>query len=150
MELRYTIPIEPRTKKNHLRIAGSGKKCPACGRFLRQYILQSKQHDLYRQEAQRFLNPKPDAPIEQPVEVVYHFYMKTKRVVDMVNLIQSANDILAEAQILQDDNSKIIVSHDGTRVLYDKERPRTEILIKTLEGDANERENVYRCPVQRP
>lgn len=32
-----------------------------------------------------------------------------------------------------DDNSQIIVSHDGSRVLYDKDNPRTEVTISPYE-----------------
>ena len=133
MILRYVIPLEPRTKKNHLRIAGSGRKCPTCHRFLRQYVLQSKAHDVYKQQAKVFLHPRPDNPINTPCEITYKFYMKTHRVVDKSGLMQAADDLLVETGILEDDNSRILVSHDGTRVLYDKENPRTEITIKLLE-----------------
>jgi hypothetical protein len=34
--------------------------------------------------------------------------------------------------ILKDDNYKIIHSVDGSRVLYDKNNPRTEILIEKI------------------
>lgn len=130
--IQYVIPLEPRTKKNHMRIAGSGAKCKACGRFLRQYILQSKAHDDYKKQALRYLNPRPDEPINEPVQVTYMFYMKTKRVVDKCNLMAAADDLLVDAGILEDDNSRILVSHDGTRVLYDKANPRTEITITAI------------------
>ena len=133
MELHYKIPLEPRTKKNHLRIASSGAKCPTCHRYLRQYVLQSKAHDAYKQQAKVFLYPKPKSPIGTPVEITYKFYMKTHRVVDKSGLMQAADDLLVEAGILADDNSRILVSHDGTRVLYDKDHPRTEITIRALE-----------------
>lgn len=130
--LHLVIPLEPRTKKNHLRIAGSGAKCKACGRYLRQYILQSRQHDEYKKAAMPYLTPRPEEPISFPVQVTYLFYMKTKRVVDKSNLTAAADDMLVEAGILEDDNSRILVSHDGTRVLYDKENPRTEITITAI------------------
>ena len=130
--LQYVIPLEPRTKKNHLRIAGSGAKCKACGRYLRQYILQSKAHDDYKKQAMRYLNPRPEEPITDQVQVTYLFYMKTRRVVDKSNLTAAADDMLVEAGILEDDNSRILVSHDGTRVLYDKDNPRTEITITAI------------------
>lgn len=36
------------------------------------------------------------------------------------------------AKILADDNNTIIARVDGSRVLYDKENPRTEIIIQEL------------------
>lgn len=48
---------------------------------------------------------------------------------DLVNLLEATCDILVHYRVLEDDNSKIVVSHDGSRVLYDKENPRVEIWI---------------------
>lgn len=127
--LKYEIPLEPRTKKNHQMIAGSGSRCPFCGKFQKQFIRQGKAHDEYIIKAYSYLAPKPDAPISTPVNVKYLFYMGTKRKVDALNLAAAADDLLVMANILEDDNSKIIKAHDGTRVLYDKSNPRTEIYI---------------------
>ena len=52
-----------------------------------------------------------------------------------MNLLAAVDDLLVEAGIIADDNSKIVVSHDGSRVLYDKENPRTEITITRAPGD---------------
>ena len=59
------------------------------------------------------------------------FYMPTKRKVDLSNLQSACLDILVENKILADDNSAIVVAHDNSRVRYDKENPRTEIVITT-------------------
>ena len=56
--------------------------------------------------------------------------MPTKHRVDLANLLAATCDILTHYGVLEDDNSMIIVSHDGSRVLYDKERPRCEIEIQ--------------------
>ena len=135
--LHYIIPLEPRTKKNHQRIAGSGAKCPTCRRYLRQYVLQSRAHDDYKKKAMPYLVPKPSEPITEQVEVTYLFFMKTRRIVDKSGLMQAADDMLVEAGILDDDNSRILVSHDGTRVLYDKDNPRTEVTIKAIPKGAD-------------
>ena len=47
--------------------------------------------------------------------------------------MEAAHDTLVAAKILADDNNTIIASVDGSRVLYDKENPRTEIFIEELE-----------------
>lgn len=39
------------------------------------------------------------------------------------------------AKILADDNNTIIASVDGSRVLYDKANPRTEIFIEEMSDD---------------
>lgn len=59
--------------------------------------------------------------------------MPTKRRVDLTNLLEAIDDILVLNGVLSDDNSQIIVSHDGSRVYYDKQNPRTEVEIKTYE-----------------
>ena len=59
--------------------------------------------------------------------------MPTRRRVDLTNLMEAAHDVLVAAGILADDNNTIIVSVDGSRVLYDKANPRTEIFIEELE-----------------
>ena len=57
------------------------------------------------------------------------FYMPTARRVDLVNLLEAACDVLVAAGVLADDNSDIVYSHDGSRVLLDRDKPRTEIYI---------------------
>lgn len=60
--------------------------------------------------------------------------MPTKRRVDLTNLLEAIDDVLVKYEVLKDDNSEIITSHDGSRVLYDKDNPRTEVVIKFLES----------------
>lgn len=125
----YTIPLDPRTKKNHQMIAGSGAKCPVCRKPARQFVRQSSAHDKYHFMAQCYLQDRPASPIAFPVWIRYEFHMETKRRVDALNLCACADDLLVDTGIIQDDNSNIIVSHDGVRVIHDKESPRTEIFI---------------------
>jgi hypothetical protein len=63
------------------------------------------------------------------------FYKGTRHRVDALKLAEDADDLLVEAGILADDNSNIVVHHDGTRVLYDKQNPRTEIYIYDCEEE---------------
>lgn len=72
--------------------------------------------------------------IDQPVNVAAKFYMPTRRRVDLTNLNEALHDILVNYGILTDDNAKIIVSTDGSRVYWDKENPRTEVIITAVEG----------------
>ena len=58
--------------------------------------------------------------------------MPTKHRVDLVNLLEATCDILVKVNVLEDDNSNIIISHDGSRVLYDKDNPRVEIEIQEI------------------
>ncbi len=55
--------------------------------------------------------------------------MPTRRKCDLTNLLEAIDDIMVECGLLADDNYTVIHSHDGSRVMYCKERPRTEIEI---------------------
>ena len=85
------IPVEPRTKKNSMRLVKIGGRIVPILRCL--------------------------------------FYMKTRRKVDLTNLLEAADDVLVKYHVLVDDNSQIVAGHDGSRVLYDKSNPRIEIDI---------------------
>ena len=116
-------------------IAGSGRRCPVCGKHQKQFIRQGKAGDAYSFYAQQYLYPKPSEPIHRPVRICYKCYMKTRRKVDGLNLCAAADDLLVAAGILHDDNSQIVCNHDGSRVLYVKENPRTEIYIYEYEEE---------------
>lgn len=126
---QYTIELDTRTKKNHMTIAGTGPKCPACGKKKKQFVRQGRANTEYSARAAQYLLPRPKEPIREPVQIVYRVYTGTRRVVDDLNLYASLDDILVVNGILKDDNRNIIRSRDGSRVLYDKERPRAEIKI---------------------
>lgn len=121
----YTIPLPPITKKNHQQIAINRKTG-------KPFITQSKAYLAYEKAAIYFLHPKPKSPIEAAVEVKCLFYMPTRRKVDLTNLLEASDDVLVKGGVLADDDYKVIVSHDGSRVLYDKDNPRTEIWITDL------------------
>ena len=71
--------------------------------------------------------------IDLPVNVRCVYYMPTRRRVDLTNLLEATDDILVRAGVLEDDHCGIIAGHDGSRVRYDRARPRVEIEIVTLE-----------------
>lgn len=145
--LSYTIELDTRTKKNHMTIAGTGPKCPKCGKKARQFVRQGRANTEYSMQAAHFLMPRPKKPLEGPVHLVYKVYTQTKRVVDDLNLYASLDDILVKEGILKDDNRNIIRSRDRSRVHYDKERPRAEIYIYNYEEeeeDGTGNEDVHR------
>lgn len=119
--IRITIPLNPYTKKNSSRICTrkSGNRCIP-------FIAPSNQYRKYERDCGYFLKP---LMINEPVNVEAHFYMKTRRRVDLTNLNQALHDILVKCGVIEDDNSTIIVGTDGSRVHYDKENPRTEVVI---------------------
>ena len=127
MNEHYTIPLSPVTKKNSSQIVFAGAKCPVCKRGRIARLLPSKKYREYEKAALWCLKRKE--PITKPVNVQCLFYMPTARKVDLTNLLEAVCDALVTAGVLADDNSKIVVSHDGSRVLLDRDKPRTEIYI---------------------
>lgn len=144
-EIKYTILGDPRTKKNHQMIAGAGSKCPVCQKPAKQWIRQGSFHDEYAEAAKWQLIPRPPRPIECPVNVKCVFYMKTRRRVDALNLLATIDDLLVEVGILADDNCRIVAGHDGSRVFYDKDNPRTEIYITKMPADEQLSMEGIRC-----
>jgi hypothetical protein len=61
--------------------------------------------------------------------------MATNRIVDGLNLQAMIDDLLVANGILKEDNSRIVVGHDGSRVLVDWDNPRTEIFITKMPAD---------------
>lgn len=111
----------PRSKKNSMQIVGRGS-------FHR--LIPSKYYSDYEK---RVIAQLPEEAkklnISTPVNLKCSYFMETRRRVDLCNLLEATCDILVKAGVIQDDNSSIIVSHDGSRVLYDKANPRVEVTI---------------------
>lgn len=130
MQLIFTLYIPPVTKKNSSQIfvnKASGKP----------FITPSKKYKEYENKALRDLKrikKQMAKPIDIPINLKCVFYMPTKRRVDLVNLLEAIQDVLVKAEILADDNCKIVVSTDGSKVGYDKENPRTEVIIDAIRG----------------
>jgi len=123
---KATIPLAPVSKKNSQRIMLNAKTG-------RPFVAPSVQYERYERDAMRTLVGLPNMAIREPVNVKALFFMPTRRRVDLVNLLEAVDDVLVKRGVLLDDNSTIIVSHDGSRVLYDKLHPRTEIVIEEAE-----------------
>lgn len=121
MMIHFTIPLAPISKKNNQQIFFNR-------RTGKPFITPSKQYKEYEQKALWFI-PKGRC-IDYPVNVKCLFYMPTKRLCDLTNMLEAVDDVMVKAGLLKDDNYKIIVSHDGSRVLYDKANPRTEVYIE--------------------
>lgn len=119
--IQFTINLPPITKKNHqqiIRVKG------------RPMVIPSKQYRQYEKDCGPFL-PAME-PINEPVNVKAVYYMPTRRRVDLCNLHEALCDILVHYGIVEDDNSKIVATMDGSRVEYDKENPRTEVTIEEI------------------
>lgn len=121
--MNITIGIPPRTKKTHQQIV------KAKGRLM---VIPSKQYREYEKACAEFIQQMPFNTFDCPVNVKCLYYMPTHRRVDLVNLQEATLDILVKYKVLADDNCNIVVSMDGSRVLYDKASPRTEIEITEI------------------
>lgn len=119
--ISFTIRLPPVSKKNSQRIVVNR----ATGR---PRILQSERYVQYEKDAAWFI-PFKQMQIDYPVNVKCVFYMPTRRRCDLTNLLEAADDVFVKHGLLSDDNSSIVVGHDGSRVLYDKDNPRTEVTI---------------------
>lgn len=121
-ELTIIVNIPPRTKKNSQQII------LVRGRPM---LLPSKLYLQFEKDCEPYM-PKIDKPIDYPVNVKCLYYMPTRRRVDLNNLLEATTDMLVHYKVLEDDNSRIVVSHDGCMVSIDKDNPRTEIYIQEV------------------
>ena len=122
--MHLTLYGEPRTKKNSARIMRSHSGAP--------FVAPSKAFADY-EESCLWQIRSPQKAISARVNVRCIYYMQTRRKVDLANLIEATTDILVKAGVLEDDNSRIVAAHDGSRVDYDKQNPRAEIWIEEME-----------------
>lgn len=127
--VNFTINITPRTKKNSSQLIYNRKTH-------KWQPIASKAYRAYEAAAGKYLNDivKLQAmALRPPFNVRAVFYMDSRRLVDLVNLEQALCDILVHYKIIEDDNSRIIASMDGSRVRYDKANPRTEVTIEEVQ-----------------
>ena len=99
-------------------------------------VIPSKEYKEYEKTCFRYITDEDRKGIDYPVNVKCEFYMGTHRKTDLTNLLQAIDDILVRAGVLKDDNYTIIQSHDGSRVRYDKECPRTVVTIGRAKDDS--------------
>lgn len=125
--IRITIPLPPVTKKNSQRIVMVRN---------RPMILPSQKYKDYERDAMPALLPYRKG-YTGPVNLRCLYYMPTRRRVDLCNLLEATCDLLVHHGVLADDNSAVVASHDGSRVLYDREHPRTEIFLEEVPVDGS-------------
>ena len=131
--IKIKIPLPPITKKNSQQIRWRNVQNKKNGKMKKTpYIAPSEAFSIYESKVLWWYMPKMKRAIDFPVNVKCLFYMPTKRKCDLTNLLEAVDDILVNAGVLADDNYTIIESHDGSRVYYDKDDPRTEIYITEI------------------
>lgn len=132
--LNTTIQGQPRPKKNSMQF----KRL----RNGRTVLLQSDTYNQYKDIFMLQMKAvwKNKEPISQKVNVKCLYYRNDNRKCDLVNLQNGTLDLLVESGVLKDDNFKIVASMDGSRIYYDKENPRVEIIIETFEDHEKQAE----------
>lgn len=130
--IKFTIKASPKTKKNHSQFVwlntGNGRKYPR--------LIPSKQYTEFERASAKFC---PALNIDYPVNVCVIAYVERRNTVDLANMLNSIDDILVKYNTLADDNRNIVYSHDGSRILYNKDYPRVEITITPIQkGDFEE------------
>lgn len=123
--LEFTLYGQPITKKNSQRLVNRGGYTKP---------IPSEAYEQYATDCLWQIRGPQRLGIDYPVNVECVYYMQTRRAVDLTNLEEATDDILVAAGVLKDDNCKILATHDGSRVLYDKQNPRVEITITRYEG----------------
>lgn len=127
MQIKFTLPVKPVTKKNSGQIITIGGN---------PRLLPSKQYRQFEKDTlPYFMRVKiQTGEIAYPVNVQCLFYMETHRRVDLCNLLNAVDDAMVASGLVVDDNRDIIAAHDGSRVYYDKENPRIEIEITEMKN----------------
>ena len=105
--ITFTIDLPPITKKNHSQVISN----PKTGRIM---VIPSKQYKEYERNAKWFM-PRIET-ITTPINIEAHFYMPTRRRVDLVNLLQALCDILVKYEVIEDDNSSVVASFDAKNI----------------------------------
>lgn len=122
---QFTIGLVPKTKgKINLSIKSDSKNND------RIQVTRSREDKTYIKEAGSFLKP---LRIDYPVNVKVLFYTNSRRHFKLVNLLQMISDVLIKNNVICNGNN--IIGYDGSRILYDKHAPRTEILISRMEHE---------------
>lgn len=127
---KIVIPGRPYTKKNSPRILRNS-------RTGRPFVKPSANYEKYEKEAGKYI-PYKFLLLNRPLRVKCLYYMPTRHKVDLANLLEATCDILVHYGMIEDDNARIVASHDGSRVFYDPENPRAEIYIYDLGEDDGE------------
>jgi len=114
--MKLVIQGAPVTKSNSQRIwRGPGG---------RPRVVQSAAYVAWEKSALEQLACLPPSPATNiPVSLRAIFY-RAKRIGDLGNLLKALCDVIERAGIVE--NDRLIVSFDGSRLAWDKVRPRVE------------------------
>jgi crossover junction endodeoxyribonuclease RusA len=119
MEIFYcTLPFPPSVNG----LFGGGSK---------QRRFPSKQYKAWQQASPDLILPE-DGMIDYPVAITYTFYLPDKRKRDLSNYIKAPEDYLVKHCIIEDDNHTIVVKTILEFGGIDRDNPRVEISIDSI------------------
>ena len=121
---KFIIPVVPRTKKNSQQVFVKN------GRIIN---IPSKLYKQFENECLKVIPSKYRQNIDYPINIKAIFYTESRRRIDLTNLLEALDDMLVKASVIEDDCRDIVVSHDGSRVYWDKQNPRIEVGITKVE-----------------
>lgn len=126
MAYKFTVFGHPYVKKSNQRLVWNGR---------RSVRIDTPRYKEWHKSAlqQLKIGARPSVAIDTPINLECKFYVRTHGRVDLSALYEGIQDVLVEIGILADDNSRIVCSHDGSGVFYDKENPRLEVTITPKE-----------------
>lgn len=118
----FTILGHPYVKKSNMKLVMRGRKLVR---------IPTANYTAWATEAHKQIDEQMTVaePIDFPINLQCHFYVRTYGVVDLSALYEGIQDELVKKHVLADDNFKIVASHDGSRVFVDPDNPRMEITI---------------------
>lgn len=134
--IKFVIGGAPRVKKNTQRSVGFGKSSrrinsPAYQKW--EQAAAPQIDDVMRQY--RRMTGKPWPLIDFQHNFSARFFMDTKGQVDLSALYEGIQDLMVKKGMLLDDNSQLLLSHDGSGASVDRDHPRIVIEITRKEPE---------------
>lgn len=128
MSLKFTIPIKPRTKKNHGQIIHT-----KTGQHI---LLPSPQYKEFEKQVIKFIESEFGniEPIDFKCNLKCKIFKDRNYPSDLVGYLQAIQDALVKAGVLKDDNTNIVSTVDGSEVFHDKNNPRIEVEIEAKDS----------------
>lgn len=139
--MKFTIPVKPRTKKNSQSFVTLKN-----GRTI---LLPSKPYKEFESLSVKYIEYELGniETIDYPINLKAWFFKDKNYKSDLVGYLQALQDTLVKAKILQDDNTKIVFSTDGSRIFHDKNYPRIEVEITRADDYAVEHNTMMKTDI---
>lgn len=136
----FEIPIHPVTKKNNQRIIPIKTKTGK----IRNIPIPSKAYEDFERDCMPYLYQVKSKTgyFDKPINIKAVFYVGKRLRYDLTNLLEALDDTLVKSGLIVDDNRDIVAAHDGSRVFYDKYKPRIEVEISYITDYPQWRQNV--------